>query len=218
MPAKPASSHPSRRTQTPPELKWLLNERAALAGRLAGLHQAAAKQRLLVLAAEARLAKRLATLAELERTAAGTLAKMDALGATISLGYPEVSPDSAGTVRAHTRFGQRGALTSFLLHAVTEAGTEGLATARLTDLVRDAFRVPTSNRAERRSLLSTVRNRLKELRDIHQLVVGARGPAAISDTVWRLRPSSPLQGLSQLKALAAAAEAADERVAQPNAP
>lgn len=90
--ARVASTYdlPSCRTQTPPELKWLLNERAALAGRLAGLHQAAA---------ETRLAKRLATLAELERTASDALAKLEALGATISLGYPEVSPDSAGTVR-----------------------------------------------------------------------------------------------------------------------
>lgn len=183
MPAKTDSLRPSGRTQTAPELKWLLNERAALAGRLESLHQAETKLRLLVAAAEALLAKRRAQLAGAERCTTDTEAKLQALGQTIALGYPDVRPDSAGTVKARTRFGQRGALIAFLLQAVTDAGEVGLSTGRLTDLVRDAFGVPTSDRAERLALLSTVRNRLKELRDLHGLVVGVRGPTSSSDTI-----------------------------------
>ena len=217
MPSNLPPSGSAPRTRTASELKWLLNERAALAGRLENLHEAEAKQRLLVAAAEALLAKRRAHLAEVERCAADAEAKLQALGQTIALGYPDVPPDSAGTVKARTRFGQRGALIAFLLQAVTDAGEAGLSTGRLTDLVRDAFGVPTADRAERQALLSTVRNRLKELRDLHGLVVGVRGPASTSDTIWRLRPTPSLSELQQLRAIATAAEATDDFDSHPDA-
>lgn len=209
MPSNTPSSVSSHRTRTPSELKWLRNERAALLGRLENQRRAAETQRQSVAAAEAVVEERRAQLAVLENFAAETEATILALERTAVLAYPDVPPAAAVAVKAHVRFGQRGALIAFLLRAVTDAGDAGLSTARLTELTRKAFGVPASSKSERESLRFTVRNRLRELRDLHGLVLDVKGPMSNSHSTWRLRPQTTLSDLHRLAA-AAEAESADE--------
>lgn len=217
MPSKSAPTAPSARTRTPSDLKWLLNERAALVGRLEYQHQETAKLNLRVAEAKAVLHRSLAQLTELATWTAATEAKIRALDRTVALGYPHVPPDAAGSVKEHARFGPRGALISFLLQEVSDASPAGLSTTQLTDLVRNRFSIPVADGREREALRHTVRNQLRKLRDLHGLVLDAKGPQSNSHSTWRLRPSATLSELQLLAAQAAAAEAADERDAHPDA-
>jgi hypothetical protein len=193
----------SQRTRTPPELKWLLNERAAVAGQLLALHKAAEWNGRRLLALEALLESRRNRASELKRLVIDAELSLSALDSTMAFSYPEVRPDAGGLVKPHIRFGRRGTLTQFVLDTVTKAGSEGLPTRRLTDMAGDHFGIPVTNNQERKSLRFAVRNRLRELRDLHGLVVSLRGATHSSDTFWRLRPEttlSDLQTSAQLRA------------------
>lgn len=86
---------PALRSLTPPDLKWLLVERATLAGDL--------------LQMELRRA-------ELTAEIAKTKSRVQALDTTIRLCHSNARPDAAGAVRRHTPgYGRRGALKGVLI-------------------------------------------------------------------------------------------------------
>lgn len=104
------SSAPIRRTRTPPALKWLLNERAALAGKAQTLQ---------------------AELANLQQHLALTLSRLDALDASISMMEPLVVSDAAGVVKARERHKKRGSLKAFVYKTLQQAGSAGLDTVSI---------------------------------------------------------------------------------------
>ena len=98
-------------TRTPPDIKWLLNERAALAGEV---EKALVKQAALAHKRE-KLKKKLASvLLEIERcevVQARSQASLDALEATVGIVNKAVNPDAGGSVWAWAgKYGVRGGL------------------------------------------------------------------------------------------------------------
>lgn len=100
-------------SKTPPHLKWLLSERAMLAGELA------------------RLAERIEKLVVLRDQATE---KLRALDRTLARADSRVRPDAGGIVRAHTRYGARGALTDFIVLQLEQAAPAFLDTPEITHL------------------------------------------------------------------------------------
>jgi len=86
--ANSTPSSASRRSQTPPELKWLLNQCVALLGRANRQRLAVERQQEAVTEAEQALAVARDRLAELQASVEATLATARALATTIELGYP----------------------------------------------------------------------------------------------------------------------------------
>jgi hypothetical protein len=90
------------RPRTPPELKWLLVERATLAGDLAKL--------------KARL-----SLLEAEIVRVQTTSK--ALDVVIGRTEARARPDAAGAIRRHqSKYGKRGALKEFVVKVLQQVG------------------------------------------------------------------------------------------------
>lgn len=216
MPTPSTTRLPPARGRTPPDLKWLLAERAALLGRLG-------KQHVHTLALQADVAQ-----AELAAEAARELLRqhldrqreserlVEALARTVALAHPLVDASELGPVNAWTgQFGQRGALIRFLRQAIEAAGPAGCTTSQLLKEVQDAFGLCIGNLDEWQALRGTVRGRLRELRDQHRAITSTRaGPGLTAPAVWR---SSQGTSMDALRALAAAAEACDDHPPDPNA-
>lgn len=220
MPSSSFSSSPPRRTHLPSELRWLLREREVVAGRLVGEQAAVDTQRQAVTALEATLAAERARLAELEAIAVKTVSVIRALETSIRLGHPGAERLPVKPVKQHTRFGARGSLIGFLLEATTRAGAQGITTGQLVDRAAEAFGMSVATSKEREALRFTVRSRMRELRDLHGLVVGESraGVGKRTENVWRrVAPMS----LEELRLDAAARGVAttgglDEHSAHPN--
>lgn len=187
---------PTRRTRTPPDIKWLLNERAALAGTVA---KAADKQRALGAKLE-RLAAQLEGVMQLiaraQRAQNRAQASIDAIDATMELAHPRVRSASAGEVSAWAgKYGKRGGLGEFIEHALQQAAPAPLTTTVLIDLASVQFGVtfplPTDRRAFRKSVSSALGSLLKRglVEPLHSREDGSHG-------LWRWRaPETVLAGL-----------------------
>lgn len=220
VPPSPTSPSPSRRTHLPPELRWLLRERQVVAGRLVDEQAAVDVQRQAVAALEATLAAERTRLAELEATASKTVSIIRALETSIRLGHPGAEQLPIKPVKQHTRFGARGSLIAFLLEATTDAGAQGITTGQLVDRAAESFGMSVVTSKEREALRFTVRSRMRELRDLHGLVVGESraGVGKRTENVWRRAASMPLEEL-RLNAAAQGVTTAgglDEHSAHPN--
>jgi len=102
-------------TRTPPDLKWLLNERAALAGEI----EKASLRHATLVHTQARLEKQLAgVMTAIERARVDkkrSQASLDALDATMGLVNIQVNPCAAGTVMAWAgKYGMRGGLRDYI--------------------------------------------------------------------------------------------------------
>ena len=110
---------------------------------------------------------------------------------------------------------------AFLLEASTAAGARGVTTGQLVDRVSVAFGVPMATSKEREALRFTVRSRMRELRDLHGLVVAEcqAGVGKAAENVWRRVAPMSLEELRLDAAArgAAPAEALDEHSTYSNA-
>jgi len=133
------------RSRTPPELKWLLVERATLTGDISRL-----ERRQIALAQE---------LAKLQST-------REALDHTISVLEARVRVDAGGVVRRHTpAYGSRGALKNFLSTTVWATTTQSTL-QELTSQAEAHFQLIFATKAERTQFMSAAvvncyRQRLK---------------------------------------------------------
>lgn len=217
MPSEPKSPTPSRRVQTPPDLKWLLTERAALAGqaRLTSQRVEVLAQRATDLAALLTEAQReLALLADEEKSLA---ARIESFDTTIGALHAGVPPDAAGCVKAWAgRYGERGALTAFLRDYLREISPRAVLASELKQHVIARFQLVLITPDERKNLKHSIRTVLGRLRDQHgvlETVENWRG--RLSQPLWRWKQAPSATDLLRLAALAA--EAADERDPQPDA-
>lgn len=182
---------PVPRTRTPPDIKWLLNERAALAGE----HARAVAKQVALKAKQARLERQLSTvLQQIER--AGIAAKraqasLDALDATMGLLNPRLVPTAAGMVDAWAgKYGKRGALGAFVEEALRQAAPEPLTTTVLINLASRqfgiAFALPKDRRNFRKSVSSALSALLKRglIEPLHSRTEGSHG-------VWRWVSQAP---------------------------
>lgn len=171
------------RARTPPVFKWLLNERAALAG-------------------EAQRLK--ADLERIQRELPAILGKLAALDATMSAIDPLVAPDAAGTVKAWAgKYGERGAVKACVLSHLQAAGHSGVDVSTLALQVAAALGVdlPTKKdfSAFRRDTVHAVLKRAKA-DGLTEVLIAARG--GHTPQVWRWKGLSGLPRLTALQDLA----------------
>lgn len=170
------------RTQTPPEIKWLLVERATLVGDIE------------------QLARRRALLdTELQRLHS----QVQALDASIRLMDARVNAAAAGTVFRHCRqYGGRGALRAFIVQTVRDA-EHGLSMRAIAGLTAAHFGLEFLAETElTRYCRNSIRPQLQLLRDEGVFESSQEeGPGGV--LVWRFRRALPsLADLARLSGVA----------------
>jgi hypothetical protein len=153
---------PMRRT--PPDLKWLLNERASVHGAI----QAQEERRSKLEAKQLKLEHQLEIVQrDCQRTAVAIerlKANLQALDTSVTLVHQEVNPSCAGSVQAWAgRYGERGALTAFVKGALQSSAPGALTMTVLLDLAARHFGQAFSVPSERRSFRKSVRSALHAL-------------------------------------------------------
>jgi hypothetical protein len=180
-----------QRTRTPPDVKWLLNERAALAGEVAK----ADSTQLGLLAKQARLTQQLeATAVLLARSRVAqdrAQASMAALDVTIALAHSRVEPSAGGVVAAWAgKYGKRGGLGEFIARTLREAAPSPLTTSVLMDLAAREFQLTFALATDRRSFNKSVNSSLTWLlkrglaEPLHSREFGVHG-------IWRWKEQAP---------------------------
>ncbi len=164
------------RTRVSPHLKWLLNERAALRGEVDALFAREARTRaeLAAIAEERRI--RESRLAAIERVLAGALGSQ--AGPTV--------------VNAWTgRYGERGALQTFLLQTLTEHAPHALDTLMLFGLVVNRFELRLETAAERKRYCdNTLRPALRKLQSVGLVEALPTRRTGRSVGQWRRTPEA----------------------------
>ena len=205
LPNEPAPA----RTRTPPDVKWLLNERAALAG---AVSKAVAKQQALCAKRERLEAQLEGVLRLLERSRTAQTraqASLDGIDVTLGLAHPCVRPTYADEVSAWAgKYGQRGGLGEFIEEALHAAAPAPLTTTVLINLASMqfglTFPLPKDRRAFGKSVSSALTSLLKRgrIEPLHSREGGSHG-------LWRWNvQATTLEGLrAQAEGLARQMEA-----------
>jgi hypothetical protein len=193
-------------------VKWLLNERAALAGEVS---KAQATQQGL-LAKQSRLQKQLAgvhVLLTRSLVAQGRAqASIDALDATLALAHSRVEPTAGGVVDAWAgKYGKRGGLGEFIAQALRDVAPAPLTTTVLMDMAARHFGLAFPLPADRRSFNKSVNSSLTWLRKRDQ-AEPLHSRALSSHGIWRWKAQTPT--LEALQARAAAAQKRTGEVAE----
>lgn len=196
-------------TRTPSELKWLLNERAAVLGRIGK-----ARERVDSFGDSVRHYEHLLARAHGRRRAAELVVEeklrtLQALDISISLVDSRVRPDCAGSVVPwKDKYGARGGLSSFLRETLRLAAPQPVSGAELTRLATEHFKLSLLTPPERRSFRYSVKTALSKA--IQRDGVVERLP---KPDVWQrstlFRWKAPTS-LDALRALNAAVEASDD--------
>lgn len=179
------------RTRTPPDVKWLLNERAALAGEVSKAEVTQAGLR----AKQARLEHQLAKVQFLmERSQCAQTraqASMDALDATMALAHSRLEPTAGGVIEAWAgKYGKRGGLGEFIAQSLREVAPAPLTTSVLMELAARHFGITFPLALDRRSFNKSVSSSLFWLRKrdlaepMHSRELGSHG-------VWRWKAQMP---------------------------
>lgn len=168
------------RTRTPPDLKWLLVERATIAGDIQRLQ-----------ATQAQIASELANLQT----------QLEALDSTLALAYSSVRPDSAGAIQCHGRYGKRGALKAFIVATVQNATPASITTLEIAYSVVGAFGLSFATKVEFQAFTNNSIKRQILLLKKEGLVEALHNPiggAGVGTWRWKTR----LPTLVDLSALA----------------
>jgi hypothetical protein len=166
-------------------LKWLLNERAALAGEIQ-------KAKAVVDALQgmrARLEQRIAALSDKEakaRLRAETRqTALNAMDVAIAMESPLVNPAAAGVVSAHAgKYGVHGGLKQYVLQLLETAAPGAVSVSALVQACCLRFAIPLRVPQERRNFRKSVKGALMTLQE-HQLIELTAGKAAKGAGVWR---------------------------------
>ena len=177
----PTNRAPAR-TRTPSAIKWLLNERAALAGK----------------------AQRLETeLHRVQRELPAVQEKLAALDTTLELLDKSVATDAAGTVNAWAgKYGARGAVKACVLSHLQAAGNAGINVSTLALQVATALGVELPTKKDfslfRRDTVHAVLKRAKAY-GLTEVLVAARG--GHTPQVWRWRGPNAAPSLADRKSV-----------------
>lgn len=203
------SQSPSFRSRTPPDLKWLLNERAAVAGAVAGAASRceAMTTKLALLQRQTELLAKKLQHTQAVRT--GRQSTLDSLDVAIGLAYSQVRPDAAGKVNAQAgKYGKRGGLRTFVISQLTQAGSTGANSRVLGISAIVQFQIDVFDEQETfRFLSNTLRPLLKKLKK-QGLVETVPGPKGLRRSLaWRLKQAPTLAELAVQAAVIAKAAA-----------
>lgn len=183
--------------RTPPDLKWLLNERASVQGAIdAKLKQQAtleAKIQSLQNQLENTESKLKQAVISLERHRAN----LAALDTAMAMTYEEANPAAGGSVQAWAgRYGSRGSLSAYILEILKAAAPNPLTMPVLLDMAARNFEQTFQTPQCRRSFRKSVRSALHLMR--------ANGTAeALHDgkgsTPGQWRWKSSVEGIEELE-------------------
>jgi hypothetical protein len=182
---------PTAQTRTPPDVKWLLNERAALLGQVA---KARALQENLA-AKQCRLEKQLTGVQLLvkrsECAQSRAQASIEALDATMAMTHALVIPSAAGTVQAWAgKYGTRGGLRDFIAEVLEGASPEPVTTKVLMDLAAVRFELELRTHLERRNFNKSVSSALTGLHK-RKLIEPSHARTQGSHGLWRWGTTAP---------------------------
>lgn len=142
----------SVRTRTSSHLKWLINERAALAGAVQSLN-----------AREARADQELRTVRRERKLCEDRLAALERVVGLLTEGAVLCAPVTVNATQG--TYGERGSLRRFLLDSLEASAPEPLDTLTLTSLVVHHFGLPVGTNRERKAFADNkLRPALRRLR------------------------------------------------------
>lgn len=214
----------SGRTRTPAELKWLLNERAAIAGRILKTEARQRSFEAQLRQCQRQLEKALHGVTNVAKSLLEYQNTLEALDTTIGLAFQAVRPDAAGAVNAlDGKYGRRGALTQFVAQLLQDAAPQPVDARIVAARVAEHFAVPQLCATDRLFLRTSVKNAFKRLHEQGKIEplhsrVKARGTRP---GIWRWK--QPTSSFAELAAKAqrmaqAAAELSDARQEPVNQP
>lgn len=183
--------------KTPPDLKWLLNERASILGAL----ESQEERRLRLEAKQQKLEHQLQIVQRDSQRTEVTIRRLktnlQALDAAISMVHSKANPECLGAVQAWAgRYGERGALTAFVKATLQTCAPDMLTMTVLMDMAAAQFGQTFTVPAERRSFRKSVRSALHSLHqkgDIEPLHSGE----CSEHGQWRWKP--PFSSLDELR-------------------
>jgi hypothetical protein len=170
-------------------LKWLLNERAALAGRVATLNHSTGLLKEQVLCAQRRvdfLAGKVSDAEDRLRDADGSLHALDVV---LETSFPTVSQIAGGVVRAWAgKYGQRGGLKAHILSVLRKAAPGIVPTGLLAKVAISHFGLQLTSDKEKVAFRRQVRNILRgEPKLVEEL--GKQNLRGAVGWRWRAAPS-----------------------------
>jgi len=185
-------------SRTPPDLKWLLNERAALVGKAT---KAQAKKDVLTVRREKlerQVANAAAAIEAAQRSKEQCLASIAALDAIMEMVDTKVNVGAGGKVNAWAgRYGPRGGLIAFISRVLEKAAPQPLTTTVLVDLAARQFGVTFNTPDERRSFRKSVCSALTGLHK-RELIAPLHSRGQGSHGLWRW--GQPLPSLAEMAA------------------
>jgi hypothetical protein len=191
------------RQRTDPTVKWLLNERAALAGRISELDQAADTLRARLGIATRRAEAIAAKVMGAQRMRGNAVDRLQALDIVVAAAYPAVNPAAAGVVRARAgRYGARGGLKNYVLGLLKRASPACIATGELSKAAVAHFGIQFNSQGEAAAFRKQVRRLLRTAPHLVEELPVQNERGALG---WRWRQ---MCSLDTLRAEAAAHEAA----------
>lgn len=186
--------------RTPPDLKWLLNQRAAYLGSLQQAEARVAPLRRKLALLEAQVAKLSALLEKAQEPARSIQRDIHALDVVIDALHGQVNKDAVAPVKAWAgRYGARGAQKQFIMSFLQAAYPDTVKTKNILDALTYRFNLTIETPIERANLRHSVRKTLRLLRDVDGLVESVH-PRKLGtpDGLWRWK--EPLPTLGQLRA------------------
>lgn len=157
----------SAQTRTPPDLKWLLNERAAINGVADVLRKDVNTLRRLMGPAEAYLERLRVRLSKCELQLQAKQRELDAFDEVIALAYPTVRSNAGGSVRAWAgSYGKRGSLKACVLAHVRAAAPNPVSIREVFTVVVAEFNLTLPTRTDERCVRRNLRKLLADAADV----------------------------------------------------
>ncbi|MBL0428728.1 hypothetical protein [Ramlibacter alkalitolerans] len=179
------------RTRTSSDLKFLLNEHAALRGAVECAERNIQALGVLVAASEARLNGRRAQLEAQLRSVELHRQELAAIDLVVGATRPDVNPATINSVRAWSSpLRSRGAVKELVLGLLQDAAPESVGTMTLVAPAAAAFAWPMTSPEERDAATRIVRRVLQKARDAG-LVTPVHGTAGGREGKWLWRSQAP---------------------------
>lgn len=202
----------TRRTRTPPELKLLLNERAAAAGEVRALDVTCSELDGRLLKLELAADRVQARLDQARASRSAQQAQVAAIELVLRHAYPDVDPAGVHVVRAWAgKYGPRGALRDFIHRTVQNAQPGGMRARVIRAAAIAHFGLKLETKRDQESFRTCVKVQLARSRAQGLVDCRPGGSRGALEWFWNAGPSG-----AQLLAIAATAGGRDDHP-EPNA-